>query len=178
MLETHQERTATSDESAETGLKWFAAYTATHHEKHVLEQLADRRVDSYLPLYKADRHWKKRVPVTIDLPLFPNYIFVRIAQSQRTAVLGTPGVYSIVGSGPKAWELPAWEIDALRAGLREPAEIGPDEPKLRMDWQVAQQLLAIVAESKESKQSLLPALAESLSYARIWAETNTPWLGG
>jgi len=55
-----------------------------------------------------------------------------------------------------------------------PAEIGPDEPKLRTDWQVAQQLLTIVAESEESKQNLLPALAESLSYARIWAETTYP----
>jgi len=83
----------------------------------VLEHLTDRQVDTYLPLYKADRRWKKSAAVTIDLPLFPNYVFVRITQSQRTVVLGTPGVYSIVGSGPKAWELPEWEIGALRAGL-------------------------------------------------------------
>ena len=55
-----------------------------------------------------------------------------------------------------------------------PLEIGPDDPKLRVDWQVARQLLTIVAEPEESKQSLLPALAESLSYARIWAEATYP----
>ena len=99
--------------------RWFAAYTATHHEKQALELLTKRQIDCYLPLYRAYRHWKKQVPVSIDLPLFPNYIFVHITQSQRAMVLGTPAVYAIVGSGPKAWELPTPEIEALRAGLPE-----------------------------------------------------------
>jgi len=97
--------------------KWFAAYTASHHEKQVARQLSDRLVHSYLPLYKAQRRWKKRPALTIDIPLFPNYVFVRIPRSQRNAVLGTPGVYSIVGSRSNPWELPGWEIEALRAGL-------------------------------------------------------------
>ena len=117
MLEFQEERAVKHDEGEAGGFKWFAAYTATHHEKQVLAQLADRRVDTYLPLYKADRQWKKRPAVTIDLPLFPNYVFVRISQSQRTAVLGTPGVYSIVGSAQRSWELPEWEIETLRAEL-------------------------------------------------------------
>lgn len=55
-----------------------------------------------------------------------------------------------------------------------PAKIGLNDLKLRIDWQVARQLLNIVAEPEESKQSLFPALAESLSYARIWAESIYP----
>ena len=69
---------------------------------------------------------------------------------------------------------PRFKDAIARAHQLGPSEIGPDEPKLRMDWRVAQQLLAIVAEPEESKQSLLPALAESLSYARIWAENTYP----
>lgn len=99
--------------------KWFAAYTASHHEKHVLNQLAHRNVESYLPLYKASRQWQKRPSVTLDLPLFPNYVFVRISRNQRADVLGTPGVFSIVGSASNAWELPEREIEALRSGLNE-----------------------------------------------------------
>lgn len=98
---------------------WFAAYTATHHEKCVLDQLTERRVESFLPVYKTHRRWKKRPPITLDLPLFPNYVFVRISRQERTAVLGTPGVFSIVGSGQKAWELPEREIEALRNGLHD-----------------------------------------------------------
>jgi hypothetical protein len=69
---------------------------------------------------------------------------------------------------------PRFKDAIARAHQLGPAEIGPDEPKLRMDWRVAQQLLSIVAEPEESKQDLLPALAESLSYARIWAESTYP----
>lgn len=99
--------------------KWFAAYTASHHEKHVLGQLVSRNVEAYLPLYKASRKWQKRPAVTLDLPLFPNYVFVRIPRQQKVDVLSTPGVFSIVGSASHAWELPAGEIEALRHGLSE-----------------------------------------------------------
>ncbi len=98
--------------------KWFAAYTATRHEKHVHEQLADRQVECFLPLYKTRRQWKKRAAVTLDMPLFPNYVFVRIGGGQRSAVLGTPGVFSIIGSGKEPWELPEFEIEALRSGIQ------------------------------------------------------------
>jgi transcription antitermination factor NusG len=100
-------------------VKWYAAYTATHHEKHVQQQLADRRVESFLPLYSIRRQWKKRLPATAQLPLFPNYVFVRISRAERGAVLGTPGVFAIVGAGAHAWELPEREIEALRNGLHE-----------------------------------------------------------
>lgn len=96
---------------------WFAAYTASNHEKHVLDLLTDRNVESFLPLYKARRHWRKRIPVSLEVPLFPNYVFVRMVRAQKTVVLGTPGVYSIVGSGKKDWELPESEIEALRNGI-------------------------------------------------------------
>jgi hypothetical protein len=69
---------------------------------------------------------------------------------------------------------PRFKDAIARAHQLGPSEIGPDDPKLKVDWQVARQLLAIVAEPEESKQNLLPALAESLSYARIWAENTYP----
>jgi transcription antitermination factor NusG len=105
-------------ESSSPSLKWFAAYTATRHEKHVLEHLTDRRVESFLPLYSADRHWKKRKPLALQLPLFPNYVFVRISPAERAVVLGTPGIFSIVGSAHNAWALPEQEIEALRNSIK------------------------------------------------------------
>ena len=119
VFKTYQERLTTRDESFQPELKWFAAYTATHHEKRVMEQLAGRCVETYLPSYRADRHWRKRPAIKLDLPLFPNYVFVHMRNAQRSTVLGTPGVYSIVGADAKPWELPEWEIDALRTGLLE-----------------------------------------------------------
>ena len=105
--------------SAKQRPRWFAAYTATHHEKRVLDHLSRRQVEAFLPLYKAPRQWKKSAPITLELPLFPNYIFVRVSVEQRFALLATPGIFSFVGSKQHAWELPERDIEALRHGIHE-----------------------------------------------------------
>ena len=105
-------------------LQWFAAYTTPRHEKHVAELLAERGVETFLPLYRTVRQWKKSSPITLELPLFPCYLFVRIGRSARGTVLGMPGVLSIVGSPKEPWPLPHFEIDALRLG----AHLGKVEP--------------------------------------------------
>src|SRR5664279_354237 len=71
---------------------WFAVYTTPRHEKHVSDMLAERHVETFLPLYRTNRQWKKSRPVSLELPLFPSYVFVRIERGARGAVLGTPGV--------------------------------------------------------------------------------------
>jgi transcription antitermination factor NusG len=107
------------NESTNGSPEWFAVYTASHHEKRVFEQLSYRRVETFLPSYKAERQWSKRRPVTLDLPLFPNYVFVHIARGQRGDVLATPGVLSIVGGAQKSWELPDREIEAIRRAVSQ-----------------------------------------------------------
>ena len=87
-----------SEMTSSSGLStdWFALYTSSRREKHVSKLLAERRIENFLPLYRAERHWDKRKPVTLDLPLFPNYIFVRAGQ--KASLLNVPGVLSIVGT--------------------------------------------------------------------------------
>jgi hypothetical protein len=43
----------------ETSPQWFALYTTPRHEKHVLEMLAQRQIETFLPLYRTTRRWKK-----------------------------------------------------------------------------------------------------------------------
>jgi transcription antitermination factor NusG len=54
----------------------------------------------------------------LELPLFPNYIFVHMDRRDRMRVLEVPGVLSIVGSGSKPAPLPKFEIESLRANLQ------------------------------------------------------------
>jgi transcription antitermination factor NusG len=97
----------------------FAVYTSPRHEKRVDTQLGIRGMDRFLPLYSARRNWSDRSKVTLDLPLFPGYIFVRIESSERVRVLEVPGVLAILGStGRETHALPGSEINALRTGLR------------------------------------------------------------
>lgn len=98
---------------------WFAVCTAPRHEKRVHEMVTHRQIEVYLPLYRAERQWKKRPPVQLELPLFPNYLFVRIPYTSRTSILSIPGVVSLVGNGHRAISVPDAEIEALRSGMEQ-----------------------------------------------------------
>jgi len=97
--------------------RWFAVYTAPRHEKRLGEHFGVRQIEYFLPLYRTLRRWKDGSRVTLELPLFPNYIFVRICRSQRVRVLEVPGVLWIAGCGREPAPLPDGEIEALRRGM-------------------------------------------------------------
>jgi transcription antitermination factor NusG len=98
--------------------KWFAVYTSPRHEKRVSQHLSMNEIEHYLPLYRTQRKWSDGTKVTLDLPLFPGYLFVHIDRSERVQVLQVPGVLSFVGgTGRQPASLPEAEINALRAGL-------------------------------------------------------------
>lgn len=97
---------------------WFAVYTTCRHEKRVALHFEQRGIEFYLPLYRVQRRWKDRPSVTLDLPLFPCYIFVRMDWFERLTVLQVPGVLSVVGgTWPKITPLPELEVETLRRGL-------------------------------------------------------------
>lgn len=100
--------------------RWFALYTTSRHEKRIAQHLRQREIEHYLPLYQADRKWRDGSRVTLDLPLFPGYIFVRIQRSQRVSVLSVPGALAVVGgTGGEPAPLPDTAVEALRTGLKE-----------------------------------------------------------
>ncbi len=96
--------------------RWYAVQTCARHEKRILEQLELRRVESFLPLYKKQSRWKDR-RVTLELPLFPGYIFVRFHLSERLRVLQVPSIVRLVGFAGVATPLPDSDIEHLRQGL-------------------------------------------------------------
>jgi transcription antitermination factor NusG len=104
---------------------WYAVYTTCRHEKRVADHLRHRTIDHYLPLYRSRRRWKDGSNVTLDLPLFPGYIFVHIQNPERVRVLEVPGVLWIVGSsGNHPTPLPEFEIETLRLAL-DPLRVVP-----------------------------------------------------
>jgi transcription antitermination factor NusG len=96
---------------------WYAVYTRTHHEKTVAHQLIDRGIENFLPLYKVIHNWTNNRKAALDLPLFPNYLFVFIASRERVRTLEVPGVVSLVGQGSTPAPLPEIEIQSLRSAL-------------------------------------------------------------
>jgi transcription antitermination factor NusG len=96
---------------------WFAAYTNSHHEKSVALHFDERQIESFLPLYSTRHRWKNGSDMSLQLPLFPNYVFVRINPRERVRILEVPGVLSLVGFGRNPAPLPDFEIEALRSAL-------------------------------------------------------------
>jgi len=96
--------------------RWYAAYTSANHEKRVSEQLGVRKVDHFLPLYTSVRRWKDR-RVTLEMPLFPGYVFVRMALRDRLQVLQVPGLARLVGFNGTPAALRTEEIETLRTSL-------------------------------------------------------------
>lgn len=104
--------------------QWYAAYTSANHEKRVAVQLGERSVEHFLPLYGSVRRWKDR-RVRLQLPLFPGYVFVRLALRNRLQVLQVPGVARLVGFSGLPCALPESEIEAMRECLARKACLEP-----------------------------------------------------
>jgi transcription antitermination factor NusG len=95
---------------------WYAVYTCVNQEKRVASEIAARGVEHFLPMYRSVRRWKDR-RVTLELPLFPGYLFTRLALRDRLRILTIRNVVRFVGFAGQATALPEEEMNRLRAGL-------------------------------------------------------------
>jgi transcription antitermination factor NusG len=95
---------------------WYVAYTASHCEKKAAAEILRRGVECFLPLYRSPRRWSDR-RVLLDLPLFPGYVFVRLALQDRMQVLQVPHVVRFISFAGSPAVLPDKEIEVIRAAI-------------------------------------------------------------
>lgn len=94
--------------------RWHALRTRSRTEKVVRDQLAQRGVESFLPLMSRVSQWRDRKK-RIDWPLFSGYCFARFAGDQRLSVVQAPGVVEVIGSAQGRPEpIPDDEIQAIQ----------------------------------------------------------------
>jgi transcription antitermination factor NusG len=98
--------------------RWYAVYTRANCEKRVVDQLAIRGIEHFLPLYESLRKWRDRT-VHLQLPLFPGYVFAHFALQHRLRLLQLPGVVRLVSFSGQAIPLPGEELERIRACLRQ-----------------------------------------------------------
>jgi len=105
---------------------WFAVHTRARHEKKVHEALANEGITSFLPLVSKVSQWSDR-RVTVQLPLFSCYVFVRIspAPAARIAVLRTLGVISFVGIQGRGTPIPDSQIEDVQALVHNSVPFDP-----------------------------------------------------
>ena len=95
---------------------WYVAYTLPRHEKSVADHLIQRDVETYLPLYSSVRKWNRRY-AEVELPLFPGYVFVKMAITDKVRVLAHPGVIRLIGFNGNAVAIPDGEVEKLKSLL-------------------------------------------------------------
>ena len=93
---------------------WFVLTAKSRHEKVVSENLRGKGLESFVPLYRARRRWTDRIQ-SVDLPLFPGYVFCRFSYMSRLPVLNTPGVTSVVGFSDVPTPVADEEISRIQA---------------------------------------------------------------
>jgi transcription antitermination factor NusG len=114
--------------------RWYAVYTSANREKRVAEQMGVRGLEHFLPLYASVRYWKNG-RVTLQRPLFPGYVFVRLALLEKLRVQQIPGVARLVGFDGTPAALPDEEIETLRTSLGSGMRAEP-HPYLRVGRRV------------------------------------------
>lgn len=105
---------------------WFAVRVNSRSEKSVASIAQYNGFEQFLPLYQSRRRWSDRVK-SVDLPLFPGYVFCRIQPHSRIQLLTIPGVQHIVGAGKTPLPVDDAEIAALQVAAQSglPAEPWP-----------------------------------------------------
>ena len=99
-------------------LNWFAVYTIPRHEKRAAQHLELRNIEHFLPLCSTPRRWRDGSRVTLDLPLFPGYVFVRTCSTKRVRVLEIPSVLWIAGSSRGTTPVPDSCIESLKEAVQ------------------------------------------------------------
>ncbi len=74
---------------------WYVVYTYPNTEKKVCNELNKREITAYLPTIEVTRQWSDRKK-KLEVPLFPNYLFVKITSIKMWMVLAVKGVVKFV----------------------------------------------------------------------------------
>jgi transcription antitermination factor NusG len=103
----------TATENNVSNSSWYALYTRHQHEKIVDQILTNKGFSTFLPLYATTHSWKDRTK-SLQLPLFPCYVFLKGGIERRLQILTTPGLYGLVSSAGQPATIPDIEIEAIR----------------------------------------------------------------
>ena len=107
-------------------LRWFAVQTRSRHEKKAHAELQEKGIQSFLPLFAEKHKWSDRQRV-VEMPLFPQYLFVRIAVSsdERISVLRTNGVVGLVGTKGSGIAIPDVQVERIQRVIEQKIPYNP-----------------------------------------------------
>jgi transcription antitermination factor NusG len=93
--------------------KWYIGYTMPKAEKKTFSRLNEIGVVSFLPMQKVVRYWSDRKK-KLEVPLFPNYIFIYTSNAERFDILKMQGLVKYVSFGGNPATVSDSLIDSLK----------------------------------------------------------------
>ncbi len=99
-------------------LNWYALNTKPCSERSVVEALAVRGIEAYVPLWRRPRRGSR---ARASVPYFPGYLFAHVDLEAvgLSALQYLPGVRRLVFCGEQPARVPKASIDRIRTRLAE-----------------------------------------------------------
>jgi transcription antitermination factor NusG len=96
---------------------WYALRVKSRCEKIVSSIVQNKGFQEFLPVYQSRRRWSDRVK-SLEMPLFPGYVFCRLNPQRRLPLLTIPGALHFVGIGKMPVPIEDREIAAIQSAVR------------------------------------------------------------
>ncbi len=93
--------------------RWYAVRVRSRFEKIATTHLSERGFEAFYPSYSTRRRWSDRIK-TIEMPLFPGYLFCRTDLRSRLPIMTVPGFMDFVGFGCGPAPVEDDEVDSIR----------------------------------------------------------------
>lgn len=106
----------TSNRSA-SEKQWHVFYLRPRTENRVYRILTNLNFEVFWPVIQSLRIWKNRQKKKINLPLFPNYLFVYTYAHELYSIKRLPQVISYITFGGKPATISDKEIEGIRRML-------------------------------------------------------------
>lgn len=101
---------------------WYVVYTYPNSEKKIYNELNKRAITAFLPTKKVVRQWSDRKK-KLEIPLFPNYIFVKLPPKQMWVVLMIDGVVRFISFDGAPVVVRDTEIDVVKKLISASSEV-------------------------------------------------------
>ena len=101
---------------------WFAVRVRSRCEKLAASELAARRFEVCAATAPHRRIWIDRVR-TVEMPLFPGYIFARFVPDDQYVVRRCAGIADIVGVAGQPYPIPDEEMESIQILLRSGVDV-------------------------------------------------------
>ncbi len=156
---------------------WFALKVRPRFERNVVTHLQSRGYEPFLPTYHTKRRWSDRVK-SLELPLFPGYLFCQLDLNNRLPILTVPGVNFIVGVGKSPEPIAQYEMEAIQSIVKsglyyEPYPYLTIGQRVRVEQGALAGVVGLVTDLKNASRLII---SMNLLMRSVSAEIDRSWV--